>query len=119
MVWNKPFKAKLVSLYDEWLEHGDKTYTKHNNVRAPSKIQLVEMVLTAWKSISEDTICTSFFCCGQHKNAKPTDVTCLRTDAPGEGAFELVSKNWDKSHGKLEPLVEEIDEDEDDIFNQE
>ena len=55
----------MTKLYGEWLEKGAKTYTKSNNVRAPSKDQLVDMVLEAWKSLSEEAICKSFFRCGQ------------------------------------------------------
>ena len=52
--WNRPFKAKLVKLYGEWIEHGKKTYTKFGNVRAASKSQLADMIVESWKVISEE-----------------------------------------------------------------
>ena len=33
--WNKPFKDRFREFYDEWMENGEKTYTKGGNMRAP------------------------------------------------------------------------------------
>ena len=46
----------MTLLYGQWLEFGEKSYTKFNNVRAPSKTQLVDMVLESWKNISEELV---------------------------------------------------------------
>ena len=62
--WNRPFKCKLIKLYNTWIENGEKSFTKQNNVRACSKTQLVEMVLESWRSLDEEMICKSFFACG-------------------------------------------------------
>ena len=113
MVWNRPFKQKLVSLYDQWLESGEKSYTRFDNVRAPSKTQLVDMILESWKNITEETICKSFFCTGQAQESRPEDITCLRSGAPCAEAFDKVSEIWDKIPEKIEQLPEEIDLDED------
>ena len=34
--WNKPFKDQLSKFYDDWMESGEKTYTKGGNMRAPT-----------------------------------------------------------------------------------
>ena len=85
----------MIKLFNAWIESGEKTFTKQNNVRACSKTQLVDMVLESWKSLDEEMICKSFFACGQAKTARPEDITCLKSGAPGELAFDLVSKGWD------------------------
>ena len=109
--WNRPFKCKMIKLFNAWIESGEKTFTKQNNVRACSKTQLVDMVLESWKSLDEEMICKSFFACGQAKTARPEDITCLKSGAPSELAFDLVSKGWD-----IAPEVLEIPEIEVDPF---
>ena len=37
----------------------------------------------------------SFFCVGQAKEARPEDITCLRTDAPAAQALEKIKEIWD------------------------
>ena len=108
VVWNRPFKQKLVSLYDQWLESGEKSYTRFDNVRAPSKTQLVDMILESWKNITEETICKSFFCTGQAQESRPEDITCLRSGAPCAEAFDKVSEIWDKSLKKLNNYLKKL-----------
>ena len=110
--WNKPFKSKLRELYDDWLEFGEKTYTKHGNIRAPSKVTICDMVLEAWESISQELIEKSFRVCGQTKNAKPEDIDCLKKDRSCENAFDSVSGLWDKVSENVDALDEVEDDDE-------
>ena len=71
------------------------------------------MVLESWKSLSEETICKSFFCVGQAKTSRVEDITCLSNGAPAAAAREAVSEIWDKIPVNLELLPEEIDLNED------
>ena len=111
--WNKPFKQQLRALYDDWLEKGEKTWTKAGNFRAPSKTQLIDMVLKAWNALSSDLIVKSFMVCGQHKFAKPEDVTCLKDKGPVSEAKQTVVDIWE-SHPDAIGQVEnaEIEEEE-------
>ena len=111
--WNRPFKCKLIKLYNTWIENGEKSFTKQNNVRACSKTQLVEMVLESWRSLDEEMICKSFFACGQAKTARPEDITCLKQGHPGEGAFDLVAQGWDIAPDILEIPEVEVDTNQD------
>ena len=93
-----------------------KTWTKAGNVRAPSKTQLVEMVLKAWNALSSDLIVKSFMVCGQHKFAKPEDVTCLKDKGPVSEAKQTVVDIWD-SHPDAIGQVENAEiEDEEQLF---
>ena len=56
------FKNNLRELFDDWLLHGEKSYTNKGNIRAVSKTTLCDMVVEAWKKISEDLIIKSFKC---------------------------------------------------------
>lgn len=62
--WNKPFKAKVTELYDQWLSDGVHQYTEAGNMKAPSRKKLVEWILEAWSSLSKESIINSFKCCG-------------------------------------------------------
>ena len=63
VVWNKPFKDAYRDLYEQWMDAGEKTYTKAGNMRAPSKLQVVNWVTEAWNSLSEQMIQDSFKTC--------------------------------------------------------
>ena len=53
---NKPFKAAIEDSYDNWMQHGEKTFTKNGNIRAATKTTLCEWVLDAWKGIDATLI---------------------------------------------------------------
>ena len=56
MSWNKPFKAHYQPRYDEWIANGEKTYTKSGNERAPTKKQVCEWTLEAWRELIHELI---------------------------------------------------------------
>ena len=90
--WNAPFKNKMKKLYDQWWLVGEKSYTKHNNIRAPKKWDVVDMVLKCWRDISEELIQKSFVVCGQTKDAKPSDITCMKKGKKLDFLFEDIEK---------------------------
>ena len=98
--------------YDEWLESGNQTYTAFGNVRAPSKIELCDMIVKAWDSISVETIKKSFVICGQVKHATPEDVTCLKDDHSASLAFPLVKELWNKPAHELIEIEDDENEQE-------
>jgi len=62
--WNRPFKAKLSELYDEWLFSGTVEETRFGNRKAPPKPLLLRWVKEAWASITPEIIVKSFKKCG-------------------------------------------------------
>ena len=64
-------------LYNEWLDSGNQSYTISENVRAPSKTEICDMVVQAWSTIPEEMIAKSFENCGQTKNGKTEKVEML------------------------------------------
>ena len=106
-------------MYSEWLDSGTQTFTPAGNVRAPSKTEICEMVIKAWNDIPEEMIANSFKNCGQTKDTKIEEVTCMKPGRSAEGALNECTKFWDKTAEEFEEeeeedLVEnEVDEDQD------
>ena len=76
--WNKVFKSSMREQYNDWLENGDKSYTKAGNIRAVTKTQLCNMIVQAWSSVSSEIIAKSFECCGQVPGATAESITCSK-----------------------------------------
>ena len=47
--WNKPIQEYLRKMYDIWLAEEDHQLTAQENMRGPSRQQMIEWVLEAWK----------------------------------------------------------------------
>lgn len=62
--WNRPFKAKIQEMYDEWMFSGEHTFTAKGNLRAPTVADLLGWIKAAWDGISPDIIRKSFKKCG-------------------------------------------------------
>ena len=58
--WNAPFKAKLRTLYDEWMEAAQGTLTAAGNPTAPPLEDVVARVMQAWEAVTPETIKKSF-----------------------------------------------------------
>ena len=105
-------------MYDEWLDIGTKTYTASGNIRAPSRIDICNMVSKAWEGIPEEMISKSFICCGQAKDGTPEEITCLKEGKVAAPALEEVKNFWEFDSSQFETLngpvlTHEIDENED------
>ena len=106
-------------MYDEWLDSGKQTVTSAGNVRAPSRVDICDMVSRAWDGISEEMIAKSFICCGQAKNGIPDDVTCLKDGNVAASAMEEVKKFWNFEADQFEEedSTQVLEEDSDgDVF---
>ena len=62
--WNKPFKAKVCSMYDKWMRDNIHEFTKGGNMRRPSFEVFCEWVVSAWSSLHQNLIKNSFRCTG-------------------------------------------------------
>ena len=58
--WNAPFKAKVRQFYENCMLHGEKSYTKSGNMRAPSIKVHLKWIGDAWDQLPEDLIVKSF-----------------------------------------------------------
>ena len=110
--WNKPFKGCLKKLYNDWLENGNHTYTKSNNIRAPTKTDLADMVVKSWASLSEHLIENSFLACGQAKTCNPDLISCLKEGGQAADLLPQIQQIWNKNPEIVcsNPLEEECEE---------
>ena len=88
-------------------------------MRAPSKTQLVEMVLKAWNSISTEILVKSFKVCGQHKDALPDEIACLKENMPVAEAKAVVAEIWDKTAAEIGEVQNIEEEDDEQLFDNE
>ena len=83
MCWNKPFKAKITELYDQWLSFHQ--FTESGNMKSPSKKRIIEWVLDAWFQLSQENIIKLFKCRGLNLANNGTGVGiihCLKKGQP-------------------------------------
>lgn len=102
--WNGPFKAHLREEYDNWIEMAPKTFTKATNVRAPTKSDIYDMILRAWKKLDTDLIVKSFRACGQTRHTRVEDIAVIKEGNKAREAFETVREFWNN----LECLTQHI-----------
>ena len=76
--WNKPFKAALTEEFDNFMEFGEKTYTKGGNVRAMSMMQMCDAVVRSWEKITPEIIKKSFIVCGQVPDPKASEIISFK-----------------------------------------
>ena len=62
--WNKPIKARMTRLYDQWLSEVVHQFTEGWNMKPPSRKRIIEWVLDAWSQLSKENITKLFKCCG-------------------------------------------------------
>ena len=76
---NYPFKVYLEEAFDSFMDNPSQhTFTKAGNMRAPTKMQLCDMVTESWFKISEEVIRKSFVACGQVPDADVDQITCFK-----------------------------------------
>ena len=64
MVWNKPYKGRIMESYDEWLASGVHQYTKAGNMKPVLQHFAVEWILESWNWLEKKLIIKSFKSCG-------------------------------------------------------
>jgi hypothetical protein len=97
--WNKPFKDAYRARYDEWMANGDKSYTPGGNVRAPSKLQLVQWVKEAWNAISTDVVQKSFRVCGisvKPDGTEDGEISCIKEGGITSQAKAIIEQETSK-----------------------
>lgn len=61
---NKSFKAKIRSMYNEWISHEIKELTPAGRIKRPPYDVIAEWVQRSWDAIDPQLIKCSFKCCG-------------------------------------------------------
>ena len=110
------------NLYNQWLDSGKQTVTAAGNVRAPSKVDICDMVSEAWSTIPEEMISKSFVCCGQAKDGTPEEISCLKEGKVAAPALEKVKTFWNFTHEQFGNVQNhetiEIDDDQDVVISE-
>ena len=94
VLWNRPFKAHLETKYATWMATGERSFTRSGRRRAPSFHTSCEWIVSAWASISRDTIIKSFRVCGISNAVDGTEdskIKCLRDTADGMSLLQRES----------------------------
>ena len=79
--WNKPFKARMTKLYNQWLSEGVHQFTECGNLKLPSMKRIIEWVLDAWSQLLKENITKLFKCCGLNYANDGTEddfIHCLK-----------------------------------------
>ena len=63
MCGNKPFKASLTELCDQWLSEGVHQFTEGGNMKLPYRKRIIEWVVDVWPQLLKENI-KLFKCCG-------------------------------------------------------
>ncbi|XP_028966813.1 uncharacterized protein LOC108864008 [Galendromus occidentalis] len=62
--WNKPFKQRIEEQYEDWLLHGEKSYTPKGNMRAPPMDVQLKCIVDSWSRLTPEIIAKFFMACG-------------------------------------------------------
>ena len=84
--WNAPFKAKVRQFYENWMLHGENSYTKPGNMRAPSMEVYLKWIVDAWYQLPKDLIIKSFKGCGLTNaldGSEDCQIHCFKPDSDG------------------------------------
>lgn len=86
--WNRPFKAKLAELFDEWIFSGPVDRTRLGNRRPPPKTLLLQWIKEAWATITPDIIRRSFKKCGITVALDGTEDHLFQQESDDDDDFE-------------------------------
>ena len=79
--WNKPMKEHLRTMYDKWLSDECYELTAQGNMRAPSKQQMIDWVLEAWRMLPTKLIIKSFKVCALSSaldGSEDNEIMCIK-----------------------------------------
>ena len=68
-------------MYDEWLSESEHQLTPQGNMRAPSRKQMIDWVLVAWKKLPAEIIKRSFKICALSSSlngSEDQDLMCIK-----------------------------------------
>ena len=97
-------------MHDDWLANEEHSLTAQGNMRAPSRSQMIEWVLEAWKKLPSDLIKKSFKVCALSSNLDGSEdgqIMCIK-NGPCQ---ELLTRFQSVEVDELDPF-DDIQEDE-------
>ena len=103
--WNKPFKARMSKLYDQWLREGFYQFAEGGNMKPLSTKRRIEWGRDAQSQLSKENIIKSFTCCGLNLANDGTEddfIHCLKKGQPCKAGRQ-------KLDSQLSILVDESD----------
>ena len=90
---NKPFKARVAELHNQWHRECVHQFTDGENVKPPFRKIIIEWVLDPWSQLSKKTI-NLLKCCDFDLANDGTDddfIHCLKKEQPCEGVGKKLS----------------------------
>jgi len=117
--WNKPFKDHLRESYEDWMENGEKFYTKGGNLKAPSKRVIVSWVISSWNRLSADHIRDSFQVCGLNlplDGSEDSKIHCMKGGGTCTPALALLKLR--RLTDAMETLTMDEEDDEEEEKNE-
>uniref|UniRef100_A0A1I7V491 HTH CENPB-type domain-containing protein n=1 Tax=Caenorhabditis tropicalis TaxID=1561998 RepID=A0A1I7V491_9PELO len=122
--WSSPFKSKIREYYEDWMIHGEKSYTESRNMRPPSMEIYLKWILDAWRHLPESLIKKSFTGCGLNNasdGSQDDEIHCFKDNGDMPEGLELLKRKREEgyqssSSDSVEELSGEISlqEDEED-----
>ena len=97
--WNAPFKSKVRQFYENWMLHGEKSYIKSGNMRAPSMEVYLKWIVDAWDSLPKDLIIKLFKGCGLTNTLR-----IARSTVSGQTARLRLDRNFSSKRGPMPTL---------------
>ena len=61
---NKPYKARMTKLYNQWHSESVHQYSEGGNMKPPFRKIIIECVLDGWSQLSKENIIKLFKFCG-------------------------------------------------------
>lgn len=92
----RPFKTKLAEIYDSWIAEEleiKPQFTKNGRMKNPEKKTMVDWVVQAFNSLSEELLAKSFVAVGQSLKSRPENITSLK---PGNNFLTFFKENKKK-----------------------
>jgi hypothetical protein len=98
--------------------HGEKTYTKSGNMRAPSMEVYLQWIVDAWEQLPKELIIKSFKGCGLTNALDGSEdkmIRCFKPTGPITAEFDLLQQTRKQREAEnIAQLLGEIDLAEDD-----
>ncbi|CAG8709537.1 2440_t:CDS:2 [Dentiscutata erythropus] len=115
---NKPFKNRMRNKWEEWMDKGEKKYTKKGNLKKASYKLVYELVSETWREISSNLLIKSFEASGLVLNpdGSEDDMISGRLKAIVENCLNELpiedTQAEESNHDDSEPNDGELDDDE-------